>query len=112
MRYLLIIIALFIAVLAALFTVPVKDGKPVLDWQHAQQNWQEPDKLLEQASSSLDSKQGETDMYRWRDARGNWQYGQIPPPGVEAERVTVKAPSTISAEEVRGGKGLEQQQQQ
>ena len=36
MRYLLIIIVLLVVVLAALFTVPLGSGKPLLDWQHVE----------------------------------------------------------------------------
>ncbi|MTI53061.1 MAG: DUF4124 domain-containing protein [Alcanivorax sp.] len=45
---------------------------------------------------------GEKRMYRWRDATGSWQYGRIPPPGVEVQTVDLKAPSVITAEEMRG----------
>ena len=113
MRYLLIIIVLLTVVLAALFTVPLGGGAPLLDWQHVEQNWQQPERLLDGEISSWTEENGESaEMYRWRDPQGNWQYGQIPPPGVQAEPFTVKAPDTISAQQMRGGKGLEQQQQQ
>jgi hypothetical protein len=29
-------------------------------------------------------------MYRWKDRNGNWQYGDRPPAGVQAEPVTLK----------------------
>ncbi len=113
MRYLLIIIVLLVVVLAALFTVPLGGGKPLLDWQHVEQNWQQPERLLNRKISPWMEENGESaEMYRWRDPQGNWQYGQIPPPGVQAEPFTVKAPDTITAEEMRGGKVPEQKQQQ
>ena len=113
MRYLLIIIVLLVVVLAALFTVPLGSGKPLLDWQHVEQNWQQPERLLDRKISPWMEESGDSaEMYRWRDPQGNWQYGQIPPPGVQAEPFTVKNPTTITAEKMRGGGGLEQQQQQ
>jgi len=113
MRYLLIIIVLLVVVLAALFTVPLGSGKPLLDWQHVEQNWQQPERLLDRKISPWMEESGESaEMYRWRDPQGNWQYGQIPPPGVQAGPFTVKNPTTITAEKMRGGGGLEQQQQQ
>ena len=51
MRYLLIIIVLLAVVLAALFTVPLGGGKPLLDWQHVEQNWQQPERLLDRKIS-------------------------------------------------------------
>ena len=112
MRYFLIIVALIAALLAALFTIPLGGDKPLLNWQHVKENWQQPERLFDKGLSPWVRQSGETELYRWRDPEGNWQYGQIPPPGVHAEAVTVKDPKTISAEEMRGGKGLEQTQQQ
>ncbi|MEQ3683021.1 MAG: DUF4124 domain-containing protein [Alcanivorax sp.] len=112
MRFLLIITVLLVAVLAALFIVPLGGGKPLLDWQHVERNWQQPAKLFDSNVSPWLEKKGQTGLYRWRDPDGNWQYGQIPPPGVSVEPITVKAPDTISAEEMRGDKGLETQQKQ
>ncbi len=113
MRFMLIIIALLAMVLAAIFMVPLGGGKPLLDWQYVERHWQQPERLLDRRISPWFEENGESvEMYRWRDPQGNWQYGQIPPPGVQAEPFTVKAPETITAEEMRGGKGLEQQQQQ
>lgn len=111
MRFGLIITVLLVAVLTALFTVPLGGGKPLLDWQHVERNWQQPEKLFDGKVSPWLGKKDETELYRWRDPGGNWQYGQIPPPGVSVDPITVKAPGTISAEEMRGGKGLEETQQ-
>ncbi len=92
MRYLLIVIVLAAAVVAALFTVPAKNGEPLLDWQHVEQNWQEPQTLIGDGPDNLLKESGETTLFRWRDPQGNWQYGQIPPPGVDAEEMTIKSP--------------------
>ncbi len=91
MRYFLILIVLIMAVGTAMFTVPMQNGKPLLDWQHVEENWQDPDKLIDEGVDGLVGKTQETTLYRWRDPRGNWQYGQIPPPGVDAEETTIKA---------------------
>ncbi|MGB1465715.1 MAG: DUF4124 domain-containing protein [Alcanivorax nanhaiticus] len=90
MRYFLILIVLAVAVGAALFTVPLEGGKPLLDWRHIERNWQQPDKLIDDGFDGLTGKPQETTVFRWRDTRGNWQYGQTPPPGVDAEETTVK----------------------
>ena len=90
MRYFLILIALIVALGVALFTVPLENGKPMLDWQHVEENWQQPDKLVDEGLDGLLGKSEETTLYRWRDPQGNWQYGQTPPPGVNAEETTVR----------------------
>ncbi len=110
MRYLGIFVVLAGVIAALLFNVPIGHGKPLLDWQQARDNWTQPAQWLTTSWSS-GGRSGEKRVYRWRDATGSWQYGQIPPPGVSAEPITVKAPDTISAEEMRGGKGLEETQQ-
>lgn len=47
---------------------------------------------------------GQPDMYRWRGSDGNWQVGQVPPVGVEAEPVVITPGSLESAEEFKQGK--------
>ncbi|MCK0154763.1 DUF4124 domain-containing protein [Alcanivorax sp. S6407] len=91
MRYFLILLVLIAAVAVALFTVPLENGKPMLDWQHVQENWQEPEKLFDDGVEGLVKKSEQTTLYRWRDPQGNWQYGQIPPPGVDAEEMSIQA---------------------
>ncbi|MDX1804690.1 MAG: DUF4124 domain-containing protein [Alcanivorax sp.] len=113
MRYLLIVIVLAVALVAALFMVPVDHGRPLLNWQYAKNHWQQPEQWLDDPKAVLNSHQSHArELYRWRDGAGNWQYGQIPPSGVQAEPVTVKAPTTITSEQMRGGQGVANEQQQ
>lgn len=90
MKYLLIIVALIVAVLAALMYVPVKDGKPFLDPKAVEKILDNPEQLMDSPAEVLQSEPVAT-MYRWKDSSGNWQYGDRPPPGVAAEPVTPKA---------------------
>ncbi|MBF5055111.1 hypothetical protein Y5W_00405 [Alcanivorax sp. 521-1] len=64
-------------------------------------HWSQPDQWLT-SSRLLDGGGAGRRVYRWRDATGSWQYGQIPPPGVDVQTVEVEAPTIISAEEMRG----------
>lgn len=98
MRYLGIFVVLAGVVAIMLFNVPIGHGKPLLDWQKARDNWTQP---VEWLTTSWPGG-GEKRVYRWRDATGNWQYGRIPPPGVEVQTVDLKAPTVITAEEMRG----------
>ncbi|EKF74758.1 hypothetical protein A11A3_07038 [Alcanivorax hongdengensis A-11-3] len=112
MRYLIIVIVLVAAVMAALFTLPVKNGNPVLNWQYVRDNWQQPQRWLDHPQALVNGRtDGSAELYRWRDRAGNWQYGQIPPAGVRAETVTVKAPTTMTSEDMRGGKRAADEQQ-
>ncbi len=101
MRYLVTFFVLAGVVAGVLFNVPMGHGKPLLDWQQARDHWNQPTRWLTTAWPG-NGHRGEKRMYRWRDATGNWQYGQIPPPGVEVQTVDVKAPTVITAEEMRG----------
>lgn len=94
MKYLLIIIGLAVAVGAALMFVPVKDGKTLLSPGQVQQ-------MLESTGAPVPEMAGDDSaevlptMFRWRDSKGNWQYGDRPPPGVEAEPVEEKSVQTL-----------------
>jgi hypothetical protein len=39
---------------------------------------------LEQSDRDIDKQHGKAVVYKWRDANGNWTYGNTPPPGVQA----------------------------
>jgi len=101
MRYLGIFVVLAGVIAALLFNVPIGHGKPLLDWQKARDNWTQPAAWLTTPWPGGE-RGGEKRMYRWRDATGSWQYGRIPPPGVEVQTVDLKAPTVITAEETRG----------
>jgi hypothetical protein len=84
MKYLLIVVGLIIVVAAAVYFVPVKDGKTLVEAGTF-------DRFLKSAgvSSQEASSDGQVTMYRWRDQYGNWRYGDVPPKGVDAEPITV-----------------------
>lgn len=105
MRTLILGVAVLLAVLVVLFTLPLQNGRPLLDRAYLARHWQQPDKLLD-LEGLRGNKNGATELYRWRDTGGSWQYGQIPPPGVHAERISITAPNTITAEQMRGGEGV------
>lgn len=39
---------------------------------------------LEQDGRNAAKQEGKATVYKWRDANGNWTYGNTPPPGVQA----------------------------
>lgn len=39
---------------------------------------------LAQGDKNAAKQEGKATVYKWRDASGNWTYGNTPPPGVEA----------------------------
>lgn len=98
MKYFLLVVALIVAVVLAAMFVPIKDGKTLLD----------PDALksamTDLSGSPMSGEQAdESDlpeaggMYRWRDSSGGWQYGDRPPPGVQAEPVTLSRTQRMDA---------------
>lgn len=102
MKYLFLVIALVAAVVLAALYVPVKDGKPLLDPDQVKALASDPASAL--GGSISQAPAGEPELYRWRDKRGNWQYGDVPPPGVAAEPVEVKPTKRLSPEAIRQGK--------
>lgn len=98
MKYFLLVIGLFAALIAALIYVPMKNGEPLLKPEKVRQ-------LLNEATGLLATADGDElpAMYRWRDASGNWQFGQVPPAGVVAEPLEKKEVRSLSADEVRQG---------
>lgn len=104
MRLLLAIGVLLIVIVVG-FMLPLGNGKPLLDADYLQQHWRNPHYLLANPAGLWRQNSGEAVLYRWRDPDGSWQYGQTPPPGVAAEEITVRAPTTISSEQMREGQG-------
>ncbi|MFT3929504.1 MAG: DUF4124 domain-containing protein [Spongiibacteraceae bacterium] len=39
---------------------------------------------LDQGDKNVAKQEGKATVYKWRDANGNWTYGNTPPPGVQA----------------------------
>jgi len=98
MKYFLLVIGLLAALIAALIYVPMKNGESLLPPEKARQLLNEATGLL--ATADEDELPA---MYRWRDASGNWQFGQMPPVGVVAEPLEKKEVRSLSADEVRQG---------
>lgn len=101
MKYLLLVIALGAAVVLAVLYVPVKDGKPLVEWQQLEKTVKDPSRVMGHGGRA-DSQAAPT-MYRWRDSNGNWQYGDVPPSGVDAQPVKVKPAKSLSPEQIRQG---------
>ncbi len=59
------------------------------------------DDLIDVAKGAIDQgeqhaakEEGKATVYKWRDANGNWTYGNAPPPGVEATAQELDLKST------------------
>lgn len=102
MKYLFLVLALVVAVVLAALYVPVKDGKPLVQWEQVRSLAEDPERLVRDGPVRMQRE--EPKLYRWRDKQGNWQYGDIPPSGVDAEPVEVKPAKQLSSEAVRQGK--------
>jgi hypothetical protein len=65
------------------FTLPIKDGQPLLRWQS--------DKLpqLPQIPVLSPSKEREVTLYRWQDNQGQWHYSDTPPTDRPSERQVI-----------------------
>ncbi|MDF1779678.1 MAG: DUF4124 domain-containing protein [Alcanivoracaceae bacterium] len=98
MKYFLLVLALIAALVAALMFVPAKDGKPLLDPERVKATVEQTsDRITERQDGWIDEAEMDV-LYRWKDKNGNWQYGDRPPKGVEAEIVKKKSVKTIPAD--------------
>ncbi len=75
--YKLIILGLLLA-LAAPFIMKKPDGTPFMTWQQ----------LMPDNVKSAIKK--DTQLYRWKDDKGHWQYTDTPPGNNQAEKIAVK----------------------
>ena len=100
MKYLLLVVALGVAVALAAVYVPRSDGQPALSAERLEQLRQDPGALRLQASEDART------LYRWRGDGGGWEYGHAPPSGVDAEPVILRDGGVIPAEELRAGARL------
>lgn len=78
---------LLLAVVAALagpFILKKPDGTPFLKWQDFIP--QDPVKSIKESVTPSEPKK----MYKWKDAKGHWQFGDMPPEGVTAVEMQVK----------------------
>jgi hypothetical protein len=93
-----IMIVLMLGGLASLFFINGPAGKPILTLDDFKPDVEIPDTaaLMNQVNALKSNLGGESansapaapTYYRWRDASGNWQYGDRPPTGVQAELMT------------------------
>lgn len=101
MKYFLLVIALIAAVVAALLYMPVKDGKPLVDINQVKAT------IDQAAGTAAGQSDAETDwmadhgdvLFRWKNSDGQWQYGDRPPAGVQAEMVEKKSIRTVTADQ-------------
>lgn len=106
MQYLLLVIALAVAVVLSARYVPMREnssGTPGLVPEQLER--MAPEGLTERAmpGGQPAGSGGET-FYRWRTDDGSWQYGDHPPPGVDDfEQVEVDPVTTKPADQLRGG---------
>lgn len=103
MKYLLLVIFLAAAVVLAGLYVPLRDGRPLLEGGRLDRVFQSMEDVS--GADVPDSVGGQRvpSYYKWRGPNGNWQYGDHPPPGVEAEPVEAGRVQTLTPEEMRGG---------
>ncbi|MFY0639654.1 MAG: DUF4124 domain-containing protein [Bermanella sp.] len=78
----LLLLALVLAV-ASPFILKKPDGSPILDISE----FIEPAKNL---TSTVVPSAAPKSLYRWQDAKGNWQYSDHPPEGSNAQQIQVE----------------------
>lgn len=109
MQYLLLVIALAVAVALSIAFVPMREGESSGELMPEQLERMVPETLPEDAvpgdsAGPGGQRQRKTLYYRWRDEDGSWQYGDHPPPGVDDyEQIEVDPVITKPADQLRGG---------
>jgi len=83
MVYKLIILGLILA-LAAPFIMKKPDGTPFMTWEELMPS---TEGVLSKIKSST---KPDTQLYRWKDSKGHWQYTDTPPENGQGERFSVK----------------------
>jgi len=74
----LLFLLLALAVLVP-FTLPLKDGKPLLSWHDVKLPSTAALQLPQWAQGGSREAPAQVTVYRWRDGNGVWQYGSAPP---------------------------------
>ena len=73
-----------------LFVLKSPDGTPWLSLSDFTPDTGSLELTIDDLTPEITSQtRDEVPMYRWRDARGNWQFSDQPPEGIEAELVTI-----------------------
>jgi hypothetical protein len=113
MQYLLLVIALAVAVALSMAYVPMREGGSGAPEMMPEQledmapGMSSRDGVSDDGatSSRSDARQrGKSGYYRWRDEDGSWHYGQRPPAGVdEYERIESGPVTTKSPEQIQSG---------
>jgi hypothetical protein len=78
----LLIAFLFIGI-AGLFVLKTPDGKPVISMKAITYKA----KSFAQDSDLYNNKVTETEVYRWKDGQGKWQYSNVEPNNNQAKKV-------------------------
>jgi hypothetical protein len=79
-----LLILMVLAALAGPFFLKKPDGTPFLNWRDFI-----PQNPLESVKESVVPSPPKK-MYKWKDAKGHWQFGDMPPEGVAAQEMQVK----------------------
>lgn len=109
MKQVLILVAVLAIAAVLSVTVPVIDGKPLVNFDKLRADVSRQvtpmlEQVQDQVQDHADMAPQEPPMYRWRDDGGRWQYGSVPPAGVVAEPVTLQRTQVVPSEEFKQGK--------
>lgn len=90
---------LFLLLLAAIipFTLPLKEGKPLLQWDQLQTPQLKLPPLPDLSLTESDSPEHTVTSYKWQDAAGNWHLSDAPPVSGDYTAVTVNPNTNIIA---------------
>lgn len=96
----LLITSLLLVLIAAFvipFTVPIKDGKPLLEFKMPDMATPKlPDISLPDINmGDKEQSNSQVEMYRWKDADGVWQFSNTPPQGIAYDVQTVDTNTNI-----------------
>ena len=108
--------------LVGLFFIKGPEGEPILSLSDFKPDVSIPDTqaLMNQvdairanfadgADADSNTASYSASYYRWQDNEGNWQFGDRPPPGVNAELMTSNNISVVPAVEIRESPTASQQ---
>lgn len=100
-RLMLTLISLLILAAIIPFALPLKDGRPLLDWRQltlpslpSLPSVSMPEVALPGSGSD---EPASVTVYRWRDSDGVWQFGSAPPSTGAYETVTVDPNTNLIA---------------
>lgn len=102
MKYLLLVVFLAVAVVLTGLYLPLRDGRPLLAGDRLDNVFREMETVSGGNIPESLKGQGTPSYYKWRGPNGNWQYGDRPPPGVDAEPVKSGRVQTLTPDEIRG----------